>query len=78
MYCISAPRNDGEFQKFWRVVLDKASEFGIDEPMLPRRRRALAHFKVGEGSSLHPLLSAIKAMFTKNRAAPPVGAMNYD
>lgn len=47
---LSALRNNHEFEQFWSTVLDKASAVGIEEPVLPRRRRAPARFEIGEGS----------------------------
>jgi hypothetical protein len=50
---LSALRNTNEFDSFWHVVLDKASEVGVEEPVLPRRRKAPSQLEIGEGSPHH-------------------------
>lgn len=58
---LSALRSTAEFERFWCIVLDKASEVGIDEPSLPRRRKTPRHLEIGEGSSDYP--SSVKEYY---------------
>ena len=47
-------REDAEFANFWKEVMKKQSEFDVDEPTLPRKRRAPSRFEVGTGESHYP------------------------
>ena len=44
---------DAEFAIFWQDVM-KQSELDVDEPTLPRRRKAPSRFEVGAGESHYP------------------------
>ena len=41
---LNEERNDERFNSFWQDLLVRRSEFGVDEPILPRKRRAPSHF----------------------------------
>ena len=49
---LSAFRSTAEFNRFWLTVLSKASDVGIEEPVLPRKRTP-SRFEIGEGSPHH-------------------------
>ena len=51
---LTSLRKHSEFAIFWSEVVKKQSEFDVDDPVLPRRRKAPARFEVGTGESHHP------------------------
>lgn len=47
-------RDSDSFQLFWRTVTEKATQLGIDEPVLPRRRRVPRRFEAGTSEAEFP------------------------
>ena len=46
-------RSDACFKKFWDETKQKASDLGVDEPVLPRKRRAPSHFDETASNTHH-------------------------
>ena len=44
VYGLKDLRSDSKFDDFWSGVKEKAEELDVDEPVLPRRRKAPKHF----------------------------------
>ena len=61
-------RKDDEFALFWMEVLKKQSEFDVDDPTLPRRRKAPSRFERGTGESHYP--SSIEDHYKFNSLRP--------
>ena len=51
---LTSLRKDAEFAIFWQEVMKKQSELDVDEPTLPRRRKAPSRFEVAAGESHYP------------------------
>ena len=51
---LTSLRKDTEFVIFWKEVMQKQKEFDVDDPALPRRRKAPSRFEVGAGGSHYP------------------------
>ena len=47
-------RNDEAYDIFWEKVCTMQAKFDIDDPTLPRRRKAPARYEVGTGDGHHP------------------------
>lgn len=47
-------RSDKEFEKFWEEVMAKQEQFGVNEPQLPRKRRAPARLEDGQAAPHFP------------------------
>ena len=54
MLTCAALRSESEFSKFWGNVSTRASDVGIEQPTLPRRRRPPARLD-GDGEAQHQL-----------------------
>ena len=52
---LASIRNDESFDLFWENVLLQQNHMGINEPALPRKRKAPARLEVGTGDSHYPL-----------------------
>ncbi len=48
-------RNDDSFEFFWTKVLSYQSEFDVDEPVRPRKRKTPRRYEVGESEGVHPV-----------------------
>ena len=57
-------RSDEHFDAFWDKVMNKSSYVDVDEPTLPRRRKAPKRFQIGSGEPSFP--ESIADMFRQH------------
>ena len=57
-------KSDEHIDAFWDKVMNKSSNVSIDEPTLPRRRKAPKHFQIGSGEPSFP--ESIADMFRQH------------
>ena len=50
----SLQSDEAKFESLWRDAIDEASKLEVNEPTLPRRRKAPRNVEVGQGEGYHP------------------------